>query len=62
MKKGSFSFILYAVLIIGCATSPMGRRQLMIVQEERAVSASKQVYVEMLKPYEEQGKVDNHSA
>ena len=34
----------------------------MIVSEERAISASKQAYVEMLKPYEQQGKVDNDAA
>jgi predicted Zn-dependent protease len=62
MKKNYLTFILCAVLIIGCATSPTGRRQLMIVSEERAISASKQAYVEMLKPYEQQGKVDNDPA
>jgi predicted Zn-dependent protease len=45
---------------VGCATSPTGRRQLMIVSEDSAISASKQAYVEMLKPYEQQGKVDNN--
>jgi len=34
----------------------------MIVSEETAISASKEAYVEMLKPYEEQGKVDNDPA
>jgi len=34
----------------------------MIVSEEKAISASKEAYVEMLKPYEEQGKVDNDPA
>ena len=62
MKKQYLTFILCLVLIIGCATSPTGRRQLMIVSEERAISASKQAYVEILKPYEQQGKVDNEPA
>jgi len=62
MKKQYLTLILCVVLVIGCATSPTGRRQLMIVSEERAISASKQAYVEMLKPYEEQGKVDNDPA
>ena len=62
MKKQYLTFILCAVLVIGCATSPTGRRQLMIVSEERAISASKQAYVEILKPYEQQGKVDNEPA
>ena len=34
----------------------------MIVSEERAISASKQAYVEFLKPYEQQGRVDNEPA
>ena len=34
----------------------------MIVSEETAISASKEAYVEMLKPYEQQGKVDNDPA
>jgi len=62
MKKKYLTLILSVVVIIGCATSPTGRRQLMLVSEERAISASKQAYVEMLKPYEQQGKVDNDPA
>ncbi len=34
----------------------------MIVSEASAISASRQAYVEMLKPYEQQGKVDNDPA
>ena len=49
-------------LIVACATSPTGRRQLMIVSEESAIASSKQAYVEMLKPYEQQGKIDNDPA
>ena len=45
--------------LAGCATSPTGRTQLMLVSEESAISASKTAYVEMLKPFEEQGKLDN---
>ena len=62
MKKQLLSLVLCALFIIGCATSPTGRRQFMIVSEESAIAASKEAYVEMLKPYEEQGKVDNDPA
>jgi predicted Zn-dependent protease len=62
VKKKYLALILCVIFIIGCATSPTGRRQLMIVSEETAISASKEAYVEMLKPYEEQGKVDNDPA
>jgi predicted Zn-dependent protease len=59
MRKIHFTLILCVTLILACATSPTGRRQLMIVSEDSAISASKQAYVEMLKPYEQKGKVDN---
>jgi predicted Zn-dependent protease len=50
---------IWAILIAACATSPTGRSQLMLVSEETAIAASKQAYVEMLKPYAEKGKLDN---
>ncbi len=62
MKKRYLAVFMVAVLVIACATSPTGRRQLMIVSEDRAIAASKQAYVEMIKPYEEKGKVDNDPA
>ena len=62
MKKQYLTLILCAVLIIACATSPTGRRQLMIVSEDSAISASKEAYVEMLKPYARKGKIDNDPA
>jgi predicted Zn-dependent protease len=60
MKRLHFTLSICLALIVGCATSPTGRRQLMIVSEDSAISASKQAYVEMLKPYEQQGKIDNN--
>ncbi|CAB1056555.1 Zn-dependent protease with chaperone function PA4632 [Olavius sp. associated proteobacterium Delta 1] len=62
MKKIQLTLLLCLTLILACATSPTGRRQLMIVSEASAISASRQAYVEMLKPYEQQGKVDNDPA
>jgi predicted Zn-dependent protease len=59
MKKRYRVFILLAILMVGCATSPTGRRQLIIVSEDAAIAASKQAYTEMLKPYAEKGKIDN---
>jgi len=47
------------VLLYACATSPTGRHQLMLVSEDSAIAASKQAYVEMLKPYAKKGKIDN---
>ena len=62
MKKHYLIMILCTLLIMACATSPTGRRQLMLVSEDRAITASKQAYVEMLKPYEQKGKIDNDPA
>jgi predicted Zn-dependent protease len=62
MKRLYSMFVICTVLLVACATSPTGRRQLMIVSEDRAISASKQAYVEMLKPYEQKGKIDNDPA
>jgi len=62
VKKQYLTLILCAGLIIACATSPTGRRQLMIVSEDSAISASKEAYVEMLKPYAQKGKIDNDPA
>ena len=57
-----YILILITILIISCATSPTGRRQLILVSEESAIAASKQAYTEMLKPYAEKKKIDNDPA
>jgi len=62
MKKYHLVLLVCLALIAGCATSPTGRRQLMLVSEDSAINASKQAYVEMLKPYQQQGKIDNNPA
>jgi predicted Zn-dependent protease len=48
--------------MVACATSPTGRSQLMLVSEESAINASKTAYSQMLKPFEEKGKLDNDPA
>ncbi len=62
MKRHHSIFLVCLALIVGCATSPTGRRQLMLVSEDSAINASRQAYVEMLKPYEQKGRVDNDPA
>ncbi len=54
--------ILASVLLVACATSPTGRRQLMLVSEQEAISASKEAYAQTLKPLAAEGKVDNDPA
>ena len=62
MQKIHLTLLLCVTLILACATSPTGRLQLMLVSEDSAIAASKQAYVEMIKPYEQKGKVDNDPA
>jgi predicted Zn-dependent protease len=62
MKRLYGILILCTVLVSACATSPTGRHQLMIVSEDSAIAASKEAYVEMLRPYAEEGKIDNDPA
>jgi len=59
MQKLLAIVIVAAVVCAACATSPTGRRQLMIVSEESAIAASREAYVEVLRPLEQQGRVDN---
>ena len=51
--------LILALTLIACATSPTGRRQLMLVSEEHAINASAQAYVQTITPLEKQGKIDN---
>lgn len=59
MNRYLLATALCVILLFGCATSPTGRQQLLIVSEASAIAASKQAYVQMLQPYEEKGKIDN---
>ena len=53
---------LVSLLLVACATSPTGRRQLMLVSEESAISASREAYAQTLKPLADEGKIDNDPA
>jgi predicted Zn-dependent protease len=59
MKRRVLLILVCVLLMAACATSPTGRRQLLIVSEDRAIAASKEAYVEMLRPYDQKGKLDN---
>ncbi len=58
-RPHSLLLIALLVLIAACATSPTGRRQLMLVSEERAISASKEAYLTTIDDLEKAGKI-NH--
>lgn len=60
MKKW---LILFLVLSIsGCATSPTGRRQLMLVSPQQAITASQEAYVQTMAPLQKEGKIDSNYA
>ncbi len=52
-------FLLVLCFVAACATSPTGRKQFMMVAPEQAISASKEAYVETLKPLAKEGKIDS---
>ncbi len=56
MKR--FILILITGLVVtACATSPTGRRQLMLVSPDQAISASKSAYIQQMRDFEEEGKL-----
>jgi predicted Zn-dependent protease len=53
-----FIFIITASLITACATNIAGRKQLSLISEQSAITASKQAYTNTLAPLVEAGKVN----
>ncbi len=53
------TFVLAALFatLAACATSPTGRKQLMLVSEQQAISASRQAYVQEMGKYRQAGKL-----
>jgi len=60
MRKSLLLIIL--LFLTGCATSPTGRKQLMIVSPEQAISASSEAYAQTLQPHARSGKLDSNPA
>ena len=48
---------LVTALVAACATSPTGRKQLMLVSEQQAISASRQAYVQEIGKAKQAGKL-----
>jgi len=59
MTRGYGSVVAWtlALLVTACATSPTGRKQLMLVSEEQAISSSHQAYVQEMTKFKQQGKL-----
>jgi predicted Zn-dependent protease len=45
------------LLVAACATSPTGRKQLMLVSEDTAIRSSRQAYAQEMGKYQKQGKL-----
>jgi predicted Zn-dependent protease len=45
------------LLVAACATSPTGRKQLMLVSEQQAISSSRQAYAQEMGKYQKEGKL-----
>jgi predicted Zn-dependent protease len=56
MKRIAFALVV-ATLASACATSPTGRKQLMLVSEQTAISASKQQYTQTMGKLKSEGKL-----
>lgn len=57
--KNFLLLLLGLSLLTGCATSPTGRSQLMLMSPESAIASSKQAYTQTLQPLRKEGKVDS---
>lgn len=59
MKHFLLLLLMSIFSITACTTSPTGRSQLMLISPDQAIVASKQAYLQTLKPLDDKGKVDN---
>lgn len=63
MTRITIAFIVAILGLSGCQSNPVtGRKQLMLVSEDMAISESKEAYAAMLDPLAKQGKIDNNPA
>jgi predicted Zn-dependent protease len=56
-RKPLIATLSTALLVAACATSPTGRKQLMLVSEDQAISASRQAYAQEMGKYAQEGKL-----
>jgi len=54
--------LLLATLLAACATSPTGRRQLMLVSEDAAIASSAEAYVQEVGKLKQEGKLSGDQA
>lgn len=61
MKK-TIAIAVLAATLIACATSPTGRRQLMLISSDQAISASRTAYVQQMRAFDEKGLISDDRA
>jgi len=57
MLRTIATLVVVALVTIACATSPTGRRQLMLVSEDQAIASSKEAYVQSMGKLKAEGKL-----
>lgn len=63
MTKKRFLFLILMTLLgVACATSPTGRKQLMLVSEESSIVSSKQAYLSTVRELDNAGKIESSRA
>jgi len=55
-----FTLLLLCLLMAACATSPTGRRQLMLVSEESSIVHSREAYLTTVKELDNAGKLEDN--
>jgi predicted Zn-dependent protease len=60
--KRAFMISFLAVVLVACATTPTGRRQLMLISPDQAISASKTAYVQQMRAFDEKGLISKDKA
>jgi predicted Zn-dependent protease len=58
----SLVLALLVVVLVACATSPTGRKQLMLISPNQAISASRSAYVEQMRAFDEKGLISDDKA
>ncbi len=58
----SLLIVFLTLLLTACATSPTGRKQLMMVSEESAIVQSAQAYAQTMKDFEKKGQISHDQA
>lgn len=62
VAKLSFIAVLSVLVLVACATSPTGRRQLLLVSEESSIVSSRQAYLETVSKLDSAGKIEEDRA